>query len=301
MSELTLSSRETSLQTMSSPNPATPPKNGVCLWETLPKEITDEILQLAYGTPDKPISMLDERAFERMQSEKRFEWDDEEKPFEVSSYTSFTTSRPTSNYCTAPLLLRPPANIFNPAPPVRALHRPPARQQELVLRSLGSPLHHHARSNQRLRLPGLSLVTSVHITHLAQAPRFARLLATQCPRLRHLSIKDEAVNAPALSARWPYASYVHIWYYYWTEEEITGSQWFGAMRVLSGLKSVSLTIGEDDSLPFFRHAPREKAVIKANVELAERLFFESATRPHDPAAVLEKPSGRGRPRVPFRE
>jgi hypothetical protein len=90
MSELTLSTRETSLQTMSSPNPATPPKNGVCLWWTLPKEISDEILQLAYGTPDKPISMLDERAFECMQSEKRFEWDDEEKPFEVSSYTSFT-------------------------------------------------------------------------------------------------------------------------------------------------------------------------------------------------------------------
>lgn len=66
------------------------------------------------------------------------------------------------------------------------------------------------------------------------------------------------------------------------------------------MKSVSLTIGEDDSLPFFRHAPREKAVIKANVELAERLFFESATRPHDPAAVLETSSGRGRSRVPFR-
>ena len=35
MSELTLSTRETSLQTMSSPNPATPPKNGVCLCSTI--------------------------------------------------------------------------------------------------------------------------------------------------------------------------------------------------------------------------------------------------------------------------
>lgn len=317
MSELTLSTRETSLQTMSSPNPATPPKNGVCLWGTLPKEITDEILQLAYSTPDKPISMLDERAFERMQSEKRFEWDDEEKPFEVSSYTSFITSRPTSNYCTAPFSFG--HQLTSPTQP---------RQYERYIdRLLVSKRWYSAAwvalftstpvaindydstffdlnpqvslAHQR-PLPGLSLVTSVHITRLDQAPRFARLLATQCPRLRHLSIKDEAANAPALSARWPYASYVHIWYYYWTEEEITGSQWFGAMRVLSGLKSVSLTIGEDDSLPFFRHAPREKAVIKANVELAERLFFESATRPHDPAAVLETSSGRGRSRVPFR-
>ena len=87
MSELTLSTRENSLQTMSPPNPATPPKNGVCLWWALPKEISDEILQLAYGTPDKPISMLDESAFECMQKDNEFDWDDEEKPFEVSPFT----------------------------------------------------------------------------------------------------------------------------------------------------------------------------------------------------------------------
>jgi hypothetical protein len=85
MSELTLSTRENSLQTKSPLNPATPPKNGACLLWALPKELSDEILRLAYGTPDKPMSMLDEPAFECMQKEK---------PFEVSSRIPSTTSHP---------------------------------------------------------------------------------------------------------------------------------------------------------------------------------------------------------------
>jgi hypothetical protein len=102
MSELTLSTRENSLQTTSSHNPAAPPKNGVCLWWKLPKEISDEILQLAYGTPDKPMSMLDEPAFECMQKDKKFEWDDEDKPFEVGSRIPSPTSRPPLQHSKPP-------------------------------------------------------------------------------------------------------------------------------------------------------------------------------------------------------
>lgn len=90
MSELTISTLEKSLsttQTMSAPNPATPPKNGACIWWTLPKEVSDKALEFAYGTPDKPISILDEPAFECLQMDKEFDWDDEEKSFEVRPFT----------------------------------------------------------------------------------------------------------------------------------------------------------------------------------------------------------------------
>lgn len=315
MSELTLSTRETSLQTMSSPNPATPPKNGVCLWGTLPKEITDEILQLAYSTPDKPISMLDERAFERMQSEKRFEWDDEEKPFEVSSYTSFITSRPTSNYCTAPFSFG--HQLTSPTQPrqyeryidrllvSKKWHReavdalfastPVAIRQDdstfLGLNPLISLQHQRP-------LLDLSLITSVHIASLDKAPEFARLLATQCPRLRRLHVTDKACSAPSLSACRTTGAYVDIWQARWTEEEILESAWFAGMRLLSGLSSVSLVVGEDDGCPpLFQHSPGEMEVLRANVGLAERLFAESATRPREPAALLEEAPVR-KQRVP---
>jgi hypothetical protein len=139
----------------------------------------------------------------------------------------------------------------------------------------------------------------VHITHLDQAPRFARILATQCPRLRHLHIRDGAASAPSLSARWGSVDYVPIWQGRWTEKEVRGSRWFEAMRVLSGLGSVSLAIGEDESLPIFTRSLGEKEVLRANVGLAERLFVESATRPRDSAAAREE-SPVGRVRVPKR-
>jgi hypothetical protein len=67
------------------------------------------------------------------------------------------------------------------------------------------------------------------------------------------------------------------------------------MRVLSGLGSVSLAIGEDESLPIFTRSLGEKEGLSANVRLAERLFVESATRPRDSAAAREEsPVGRVR-------
>jgi len=89
-SELAISSRKstTTAATMSPPNPATPPKNGVCPWSALPAEISDEILKLAYGTPDKLIAMLYQQAFDRVQEDKQDEHDDDEKPFAVSRFHS---------------------------------------------------------------------------------------------------------------------------------------------------------------------------------------------------------------------
>lgn len=121
MSELALSTRENSLQSMSSPNPATPPRNGACQWWALPKEISDEILQLAYGTPGKPISMLNGSAFECMQRDRIFDSSNDEKPFKVSScIPSIIMFLPSVPHY--PLLRRLVTDTFDPAPQVRALH-----------------------------------------------------------------------------------------------------------------------------------------------------------------------------------
>lgn len=89
-----------------------------------------------------------------------------------------------------------------------------------------------------------------------------------------------------------------IWQARWTEEEILESAWFAGMRLLSGLSSVSLVVGEDDGCPpLFQHSPGEMEVLRANVGLAERLFAESATRPREPAALLEEAPVR-KQRVP---
>jgi hypothetical protein len=138
-------------------------------------------------------------------------------------------------------------------------------------------------------IPGLSLVTAVHIASLDQAARFARVLATQCPRLRKLHIKDIAVSLSSLSKRFQYpASYVDAWLCHWDAADIRGSQWFITMTIFSGLKSVSMDISEYDNNKFFGYSSGQMRVVQANVDLAERLFVESATRPYDPAATREE-------------
>ena len=323
MSDLTLPIRKNSLQTMYPPHPAALPKNGVCLWWDLPKEISDEILKFAYGTPDKPISMLDKRAFECLQEEKEFDRDDEDKPLEVSPYTSPAKSpRPTSNAAQSPFSA---AHELTPSTQPRQYERYIDRMlvgkkwhreaTAALFASTPAAINDHDAAtffglNPRVSLahqralPGLDLVTSVHITRLAQAPRFARLLATQCPRLRHLRVHDKALgSAPSLSARRGSRSYVHIWQGRWTEAEVGESPWFGAMRVLSGLGSVSLVLGEDDDddegcPSLFRHSAGEMEVLRANVGLAEKLLAESATGPRDDPAALLETQAVCRPRVP---
>jgi hypothetical protein len=110
MSELTLPTLENSLQTMSAPNPATPPKNGACIWWTLPKEVSDKILEFSYGTPDKPISILDEPAFECLQTDKEFDWDDEEKSFEVRPSTILLLTLNLAPRSIPRLHIAPPTN-----------------------------------------------------------------------------------------------------------------------------------------------------------------------------------------------
>jgi hypothetical protein len=110
MSELTLPTLENSLQTMSPPNPATPPKNGACIWWTLPKEVSDKILEFSYGTPDKPISILDRPAFECLQMDKEFDWDDEEKSFEVRPSTILPFTLNLAPWSIPRLHIVPPTN-----------------------------------------------------------------------------------------------------------------------------------------------------------------------------------------------
>jgi hypothetical protein len=310
MSELTLSTRGCSVpttQTVSPPNPGTPPKNGACLWWALPKEISDEILQLAYGTPDKPMSMLDEPAFVCMQRDKAFDCDDEEKPFEVSSHNPSAKPCPTPNAAHTPFSV---THALKPSPQ-------PRQYERYIDRLLVSKKWHREATealfavtpvaitasdstffnlNPRISLahqrpfPGLSLVTSVHIASLGQAATFARLLATQCPALRRLHVQGSPleIRMPT-SVRWLdlpscwQASHVP-----WTEQDVRESAWFGDVAVLSGLESVELGLSEKPCLSIFERMPWEVVVMAENWGLVRRVFVESATRPRDLAAAREE-------------
>jgi hypothetical protein len=313
MSDLTLPVREKSLsttQTMSPPNPATPPKNGACLWWALPKEISDEILQLAYGTPDKPMSMLDEPAFVCMQRDKAFDCDDEDKPFEVSPYTSPAKSPHPTSFDDAS---QPPfsslAQRLTPSPQ-------PRQYERYIDRLLVSKKWHREATaalfavtpvaitasdstffnlNPRISLahqrpfPGLSLVTSVHIASLDQAAKFARLLATQCPALRRLHVQGSPleIRMPT-SVRWlDLPSCWQACHVRWTEQDVRESAWFEDVAVLSGLESVELGLSEKPCLSIFERMPWEVVVMAENWGLVRRLFVESATRPRDLAVTRE--------------
>jgi hypothetical protein len=318
MSELTLSTIEGTLSTstMPSPNPATPPKNGACLWWALPKEISDEILQLAYGTPNKPISMLDKRAFGSLQLDKKFGRDDEKKPFEVSSCIPSAESSPILHHVdTSPLSTgHRLTSSTQPRQYERYIDRLLVSKKWLheatealftstpvaINESDGTffNLNPQVSLAHQRPFPGLSLVTAVHITSLDQAAMFARLLATQCPRLRRLHVQDSSSDIfvrPGHDFRKP------DWGGRWTEENVRGSRWFGAVAVLSGLESVSLEISDERcGIPFFEARSCGCRFMAANWGLVRRLFVESATRARDPAATQE---GRtvGRLRVPKRK
>ena len=137
---------------------------------------------------------------------------------------------------------------------------------------------------------GLSLVTAVHITSMDQAAKFARALATMCPRLRRLHVQDSVLDIHMHSeARWRDHSHWPAGEVRWTEEDVRGTKWFKDMAVLSGLESASLELDvEEGIIPFFSRRPLELVILGHDWALVKRLFVESATRPHDPAATREE-------------
>jgi hypothetical protein len=107
--------------------------------------------------------------------------------------------------------------------------------------------------------------------------RFAKKLQKVCPQLRQLRI-----HAPDIGL-WVFeiAGQIALYRSKWIEDQIRSSNWYRAIRPLSGLLDASVDFRDIDFLRSSMFDVHEQDKIRTNRALVQALFKQSATRPRE--------------------